>query len=88
MTAHEPSIQPIQITVTATNDWVTIDGVPCRMWDGQTASGIPIQAVIARVAPHGASAADRARFAVEMQAAGLRPPTHPVNWRQRIKDVE
>jgi len=79
----------LSIKVTATHDWVTVDGIPCRMWDGFTDSGIPVQAAIIRIAPGGGgiSAKDWAdRFAAEANAAGLRPPSHPESKKQNIQD--
>jgi len=75
---------PISITVTATDDFITINDVPCRMWDGTTANGIRIQAAIVRIAPIGGA---NPAFEAECTAAGLRPPTHPENVRQVVKDV-
>jgi len=65
-------MKKLKITVTPTNDWIEIGGVPHRMWDGQTASGIPVQAAIASIAPIRGN--DYERFAAECASAGLLPP--------------
>jgi hypothetical protein len=75
----------MKVTLAPTNDWVTIDGVPHRMWDGQTGSGIPVQAAIARIAPLDATPAQMDAFRLEGHAAGMLPPSHPQNQRQVIK---
>lgn len=33
----------------ATTKIVNLDGVPCRIWEGHTSSGIPVHAFITRV---------------------------------------
>jgi hypothetical protein len=73
----------LTIRVTATEDWITVDGVLCRMWDG-TLDGIPIQAAIARVAPRGGY---NEAFEKVCVAAGLRAPDHPDSRAQVIADV-
>lgn len=76
----------MKITLSPTCDFITIDGVSCRMWDGWTSSGLRIQAAIARVGPRDESPAGMEQFAAECRADGLRPPEHPENARQEIAD--
>ncbi len=40
----------MKITLESTTKVVTLNGVPARLWEGTTASGIPIHAFITRVA--------------------------------------
>ena len=40
----------MEITLHNTTKTVTINGVPGRIWEGHTASGIPIHAFITRIA--------------------------------------
>ena len=73
------------ITLEPTNDWIEIDGVPCRMWDGTTATGIKVQAAIPRLAPLDDEQVPQWR--AEASAAGFLPPTHQQNARQQIRDL-
>jgi hypothetical protein len=40
----------MKITLESTSQIVQLDGVECRVWEGKTASGVPLTAFIARVA--------------------------------------
>lgn len=80
-------MEAITITVTSTEDFVSIDGVPCRMWDGTTSTGIPVQACIPRVAPRHATEVQRKEFGDLAIAAGFRPPDYPDNRAQVIEDL-
>lgn len=40
----------MQIAIESTDKVVTLDGVPARVWEGATASGIPVVCFITRVA--------------------------------------
>jgi hypothetical protein len=37
------------ITVTSTTKIVHLDGIPCRIWEGCTDTGIPVHTYIARI---------------------------------------
>jgi hypothetical protein len=39
----------MRVTLVSTTHVVTFNGVPCRIWEGATAGGIPCHAFIARV---------------------------------------
>ena len=60
----------MRITIESTTKTVEIDGVPARVWEGHTESGIPIYCMITRVAVH--QDQDRREFLVELQEH--RPP--------------
>ena len=81
----------MKITIESTNEFVSINGVRCRMWDGSTESGIPVQAAIGRVAPRRTPTmlweACVEAFEREAIAAGFRPPSHPESRAQQIVDV-
>ena len=40
----------MKITIESTTKIVTADGVPCRVWEGTTETGIRVQALIPRIA--------------------------------------
>ena len=40
----------MEITIHNTDRLVTIDGLPARIWEGQTASGIPVHCYVTRIA--------------------------------------
>ena len=40
------------ITVTSTDKTVELNGVPARIWEGKTESGIPVHCFITRIAVH------------------------------------
>jgi hypothetical protein len=40
----------MKITIESTSKTVTLNGVPARIWEGQTESGVKIHAFITRVA--------------------------------------
>ena len=63
------------ITLTSTEEMETIDGLPCRIWTGETASSLPVQAAIVRIAPDmDATGRERAEFTNECIASGFIPP--------------
>lgn len=53
------------ITIESTTLLVRADGVECRVWEGQTASGIKVQCLIARIAAHKDS--DLTQFEAELR---------------------
>lgn len=54
------------ITVESTTKTVTINGVPARVWEGRTESGIPVHCFITRIAV--ARTEDASQFERELQA--------------------
>lgn len=60
----------MKITVESTTKTVSLDGVPARIWEGHTDSGIPIHCYITRIAVH--EDEDRSQFEAELQQH--RPP--------------
>ena len=63
----------MRITIETTTKVVEVDGVPARIWEGQTESGIPVHCMITRVVVDVAE--DQAQFEAEL--AQCRPPRNP-----------
>lgn len=42
----------MELQIKATDQITTLDGVPVRVWEGHTASGIPCKVFIHRIAVH------------------------------------
>lgn len=57
------------ITITSTDKLVALDGVPARIWEGTTESGIPVHCFVTRIAV--ARDADASQF--ERELVELRP---------------
>ena len=55
----------MKLTLTSTSKIVAINGVPARIWEGHTESGIAVHAFITRVAVH--TALDTTEFERELQ---------------------
>jgi len=64
----------VKITLESTTKIVEVNGVPCRMWEGHTESGIAVHAFITRIAVH--KNADASQFERELQEC--RPPSPDV----------
>lgn len=56
----------MQVQLESTTKFVTVNGVPARVWEGRTSSGIPVHAYITRIAVH--EDQDHAEFERELQA--------------------
>ncbi len=54
------------IIITSTTKIVTLNGVSCRIWEGQTTSGIEVHAYMTRIACP--VDADAGQFDVELEA--------------------
>jgi hypothetical protein len=55
----------MKITITSTTKIVHVNGVPARIWEGKTDSGIPVHCYVTRIAvPLGA---DHSQFERELQ---------------------
>lgn len=63
----------MQITIVNTTKVVDVNGVPARVWEGKTDSGIEIQCLITRVAVHNSQ--DCSQFETEL--AEQRAPSLP-----------
>jgi hypothetical protein len=40
----------MKMTIEMTNELATIDGVPCRIWVGESSNGVPVRVYVHRVA--------------------------------------
>jgi hypothetical protein len=56
----------MRITLESTSEIVKLNGIDCRVWDGRTASGIAVQALIPRIAVH--NSLDSSEFEAELRA--------------------
>jgi hypothetical protein len=56
----------MKITIENTNKIVELNGIPARVWEGKTESGITVHAFITRIAAP--ETADLEQFARELQA--------------------
>ena len=63
------------IILTSTTKVITLNGIPCRVWEGETKSGIPMHAYIPRVAVH--KDLDCSQFDQELQEC--QPPSFEVD---------
>jgi hypothetical protein len=61
----------MKVTIESTSKLVEVNGVPARVWEGVTASGIPVQCFVTRVAIHPDH--DQAQF--EQELAQCRAPS-------------
>jgi len=55
----------MEVILESTTKIVEVNGVPCRIWEGQTESGIAVHAFITRIAVH--KDADASQFERELQ---------------------
>lgn len=55
----------MKITIENTSKIVQLNGVPARVWEGQTDSGIPVHCYITRIAVHNDE--DSTQFEKELQ---------------------
>jgi hypothetical protein len=60
----------MRITIDSTDKVVELNGIPARIWEGQTDSGIPVHCFITRLAV--SKDADNTQFEKELQEH--RPP--------------
>lgn len=63
----------MRIRIDSTTKVVEVDGVPARIWEGHTESGIPIHCMITRIAVNRGE--DQGQFEAELEAH--RPPRNP-----------
>jgi len=70
----------MKITIESTEKLVTLNGVPARVWQGQTESGIPVHCFVTRVAV--ARDQDCSQFERELQEhAAPRPEVAAIDPR-------
>lgn len=55
----------MKVTLESTTKIVEINGVPARIWEGHTESGIPVHAFVTRIAVH--KTQDASQFEAELQ---------------------
>lgn len=55
----------MKITIESTTEIVSVNGIDCRVWEGETASGIRVQALIPRIAA--LKTQNLAQFEMELQ---------------------
>lgn len=68
----------MKITLENTTKIVHINGVPARIWAGQTESGIPVHCYVTLIAvPEGRPAEEYAKFEQELQTC--KPPTPDID---------
>lgn len=63
----------MKITIESTDKIVELNGVPARVWEGETESGIPIHCFITRLVVH--KDEDVEQF--EQELMECRPPRNP-----------
>jgi hypothetical protein len=66
----------MKITMESTSQIVEVNGIPARIWEGQTESGIPCFAMITRIGVH--QDQDASRFESELKSC--KPPTFTRSW--------
>ena len=69
----------MKITIESTTAITYVNDVPCRLWEGQTESGILVQCLITRVAVH--KSQDQTQFERELaecRAPSLGPNAFPL----------
>ena len=60
------------VKLESTTKLVTVNGVPARIWEGTTDSGIPVHAYVTRIAVH--KDADASQFERELQECRVPSP--------------
>lgn len=57
----------MKITIESTTKLVTVNGVPARIWEGHTESGIPAHCYVTRIAAPNTPGLDLAEFERDLQ---------------------
>jgi hypothetical protein len=65
----------MKITIESTTQIVDVNGVPARIWEGATDSGIPVHCFVTRIAVQ--KGQDASEFELELQEH--RPPSPDLN---------
>lgn len=55
----------MKITIESTTKIVQVNGIDCRVWEGESERGVKVQALIPRIAAH--KDADLAQFEAELE---------------------
>ena len=66
----------MKITVQNTEQVVNLNGVPARLWVGETDSGIPVHCFVTRISPQTEDGDDITQFELELQETP--PPKTPI----------
>ena len=61
----------MKITIESTTEVVELNGIQCRVWEGETAAGVKVQVLVPRIAVH--KTEDASEFERELQEK-LAPP--------------
>ena len=70
----------MKLTIENTSGVIEINGIPARVWEGQTENGVPVTCFITRIAV--ALGEDQEQFLKELQAT---PPMRPAEaWDLRM----
>jgi hypothetical protein len=70
------------ITLHSTSKIVELDGVPARIWEGTTSSGIPVHAFISRIAVD--READGSQFEAELKECRAPSPDISATYPSRL----
>lgn len=57
----------MKITIEPTSKTIEIDGVPARIWEGETESGAPVMCFVTRISPLTHDPEVNAQFARELE---------------------
>lgn len=57
----------MKITIENTDKIVDLNGVPARIWEGETESGVPVTCFVTRIIPRTHDEAVNAQFAAELR---------------------
>jgi hypothetical protein len=57
----------VKITIENTDKIVDLNGVPARIWEGTTESGVPVTCFVTRIVPRTHDEAVNAQFAAELR---------------------
>lgn len=66
----------MKITLESTSEITKVNGIPARIWEGKTESGIPVFALIAKVGVHADE--DVSQFEKELKECKLATFTRPL----------
>lgn len=64
----------MRVTLESTTKMVTVNGVPARIWEGKTDSGIPVHAFITRIAAPDRPEIDFSQFERELRECAKPSP--------------
>lgn len=55
----------MKITIESTSEIVEVNGIPARVWEGQTERGVKVQVLVTRIAVHNSE--DASQFEAELK---------------------